>query len=58
MLTAVTPMKGESSAMTVPAAVEMIRATPPERRRQSAEEIWQRRRAHYGRTGRSDSVPF
>src|SRR5207244_2883111 len=31
-LTAVLSMKGESSAMTVPAAVEMIRATPPARR--------------------------
>jgi hypothetical protein len=57
-LTAVTSMKGENSAMSVADAVAMIRATPLERRSQFAEEIWQKRRAHYGPTGRSDSVPF
>jgi hypothetical protein len=36
-------MKGESDAMTVPVAVEMIRATSPEDRSPFAEEIWQRR---------------
>ena len=45
-LTAVMSMKGQSDAMTVPAAVEMIRATPPERRSQFAREIWQKRREH------------
>ena len=44
--------------MPVAAAVEMIRATPPERRSQFAQEIWERRRARYGPTGRGDSVPF
>ena len=39
-------------------AVEMIRATPPERRSEFAREIWQKRTAHYGGTGRGDSVPF
>jgi heterodisulfide reductase subunit C len=57
-LAAVTSMKGESNAMAVPAAVEMIRATPPERRSEFARDIWERRRARYGPTGRSDSVPF
>jgi hypothetical protein len=57
-LTAVTSMKGESDAMPVAAAVEMIRATPLERRSEFAREIWDRRRAHYGPTGRGDSVPF
>jgi len=57
-LTAVTSMKGESNAMPVAAAVEMIRATPPERRSEFAREIWERRRVQYGPTGRSDSVPF
>jgi len=36
-------MKGESFEMTVPAAVEMIRATPPNRRSEFASEIWARR---------------
>ena len=43
-LTAVMSMKGESDAMTVPAAVELIRATPPDRRSEFASEIWSRRR--------------
>jgi hypothetical protein len=45
-LTAVMSMKGESDQMTVPAAVEMIRATPPERRSRFAREIWEKRREH------------
>jgi len=57
-LTAVSAMKGESAAMDVSAAVDMIRMTPPERRSEFAEEIWRRRREHFGPTGRSDSVPF
>jgi len=57
-LTAVMSMKGESGGMSVPAAVEMIRATPPEQRSEFAQEIWQRRRARYGPSGRGDSVPF
>lgn len=57
-LTAVMSMRGDSGAMPVKAAVEMIRATAPERRSEFAEDIWQRRRAHYGPSGRSDSVPF
>ena len=51
-------MKGQSDAMPVKAAVEMIRATPPERRSEFAQEIWERRRARYGPSGRGDSVPF
>lgn len=43
-LYAVASAKGESDAMTVPAAVEMIRATPEFRRTQFAYEIWRRRR--------------
>ena len=42
-LTAVLSMKGESDAMTVPAAVEMIRATPAGRRSEFASEIWAKR---------------
>ena len=41
-LTAVMSMKGESDQMTVPAAVTMIRATPPETRSEFAAEIWRR----------------
>jgi hypothetical protein len=36
--------------MTVPAAVEMIRATAPERSR-FAKQFWQKRTAHYGKIG-------
>src|SRR5438552_282259 len=43
-LTAVMSMKAESNAMSIPAAVEMIRATPPARRSEFAREIWERRR--------------
>ncbi len=39
-LTAVMSMKGESDAMTVPAAVLMIRATPPAKRSEFGKEIW------------------
>jgi hypothetical protein len=40
-LTAVMSMKGESDAMSVPAAVEMIWATTPEHRSMSARQIRQ-----------------
>ncbi|MGB6787476.1 MAG: HNH endonuclease signature motif containing protein [Candidatus Acidiferrales bacterium] len=45
-LTAVLSMKGESSAMDVPAAVEMIRATAADRRSHFAKQIWKLRREH------------
>jgi hypothetical protein len=48
-------MKGESDEMSVPAAVEMIHATPPIRRSAFAREIWLRRRARG--TDKTD-VPF
>jgi hypothetical protein len=57
-LTAVMSMRGESDAMSVPDAVSMIRATPPASRSEFAQEIWERRRARYGPSGRGDSVPF
>ena len=47
-------MKGESDAMPVAAAVEMIRATPPTKRSEFAQEIWARRRAR----GTDRLVPF
>lgn len=43
-LTAVLSMKGESDAMPPAAAVEMIHATPPERRSEFARKIWEIRR--------------
>jgi hypothetical protein len=55
-LTAVFSMKGESDQMTVPAAVEMIRATAPEQRSEFASEIWAKRRERG--TERRDVVPF
>jgi hypothetical protein len=47
-LTAVLSMKGESDAMDVASAVEMIRATSPNRRSDFAYQIWEirRRRGH------------
>ena len=45
-LTAVLSMKGESDAMDTAGAVEMIRATPPERRSEFAHQIWEIRRRH------------
>ncbi len=53
-LTAVMSMKGQSDAMPVAAAVEMIRATAPAKRSEFASEIWARRREH----GTDRSVPF
>jgi hypothetical protein len=55
---AVTSMKGESDAMTVPAALEMVRSTPPEDRSRYAREIWRRRREHYGPSGWYGELPF
>lgn len=55
-LTAVFAIKGQSHDMTVPAAVVMIRATPPEKRSEFASEIWAKRRAHG--TDRKEPVPF
>ena len=57
-LTAVMSMKGQSDAMSVPAAVEMIRATPADRRSAFASEIWEKRRRRWGQSGRSDAPPF
>jgi hypothetical protein len=56
-LTTVMSMKGESNQMPVAAAVEMIHATPPERRSRFAQEIWSLRRKHGTDKGR-DEVPF
>jgi len=52
---AVQSMKGESDAMTVPQAVEMIRATPSSARSRFASEIWRRRRS---RGTDKSGVPF
>ncbi len=43
-LTAVLSMKGESDSMDTAAAVDMIRATPPELRSEFAQRIWEIRR--------------
>lgn len=44
-LTAVTSMKGESNAMPVDEAVEIIRATPHAKRSEFAREIWAKRKS-------------
>ena len=51
-------IKGETGNMTVAEAVDMIRATPVDRRSSFAKEIWSLRRQHYGVKGRSESPPF
>jgi hypothetical protein len=56
-LTAVYAMKGQGTSMTVAEAVDMIRATPPNRRSEFAEEIWRRRRQH-GTDRWAAEVPF
>ena len=57
-VTAVESMKGDSNAMTVKEAVELIRATPQRRRQEFAAEIWaKRRRAGSDKWARSE-VPF
>src|SRR5260370_35039191 len=54
-LMAVQSMRGESDAMSVDAAVALIRATPPDRRSEFAQQIWARRRKHFPKSGRSRS---
>jgi hypothetical protein len=58
-LMAVLSMKGKSSRMSVPEAVAMIRATPPEDRSMFATEIWRRRRASgTDRPAGASEIPF
>lgn len=61
-LLAVNSMKGLSEEMSLDDAVAMIRATPAATRSKFAKEIWRKRRAVFGRTGRTPSnkseVPF
>lgn len=49
---AVLTVKGQGGSMSLPAAVDLIRATPPARRSEFAAEIWRRRKE------RSSEVPF
>jgi hypothetical protein len=48
---------GESDAMSVPAAVEVIRATPPTKRSEFATQIWRIRKQRHVATQR-EVVPF
>ena len=57
-LEAIAVIKGESTAMPVDSAVGLIRSTSISQRSSFAKEIWRMRRARYGPSGRSDSVPF
>jgi hypothetical protein len=57
-LTAVQSMKGESIAMPIAAAVEMIRATPAKRRSGFAAEIWERRKQHGTDRSHGEEPPF
>lgn len=53
---AVMAMRGESSTMSVPAAVALVQATPPARRSEFAAEIWARRRERG--TDKREEIPF
>lgn len=53
---AVMALRGESSSMSVPAAVDLVHATPAARRSEFAAEIWERRRQRG--TDKRDQVPF
>lgn len=55
---AVNCMKGIQGEMTVPAAVAIIRATPPEDRADFQAEAWRKRKRIYGKSGRQESIPF
>lgn len=56
---AVMSMRGESDAMSVADAVDMIRATPPEDRSRFAGQIWSRRRKRgTDKRGSSGDIPF
>lgn len=57
-LTAARVLRGESHAMTLPAAIRLMHNTPAADRSRFAREIWDKRRERYGSTGRADSVPF
>ena len=57
-LMAVLSMKGESDQMSVPAAVEMIHATPPEKRSEFAHQIWARRKRKGTDTWQREEIPF
>lgn len=56
-VTAVMSMRGESDAMSVSDAVDMIRATPPDARSRYASEIWSRRRKR-GTDRKGSDIPF
>lgn len=54
---AVLAVRGEASTMSLPAAVQLIQATPATRRSQFASEIWKRRKER-GTDRRASEVPF
>lgn len=55
---AVSRLHDEHDELTLPEAVAIVRATPPEKRSEFAREIWRIRRERYGSSGRYDPVPF
>jgi hypothetical protein len=53
-MNAVLSMKGQGGDMTVLDAVNMVHATPPDKRSRFAKQIWAKRRQH----GTDRAVPF
>jgi hypothetical protein len=51
-------MKGESNATPVAAAVEIIRATPPEKRSELVHQIWAARKARGTNRWKLHDAPF
>ena len=57
-MAAIMSLKGESNQMSVADAVELVHATPPDRRSEFAEQIWARRRERGTDRPASSEVPF
>jgi len=57
-LMGVMTVTAQAPQMDLERAIDLIRATRPEDRSVCAYEIWKRRRARYGPTGRAGAPPF
>ena len=55
-MNAVLSMKGQGGDLSVPDAVALVHATPPDKRSKFAKEIWRKRRQHG--TDKPGAVPF
>lgn len=51
-------MRGQSDAMSVKDALDMVYSTPPEKRSDYNRQLWRTRKQRYGSSGRGSEVPF